>query len=152
MDLMLVGTSTDKSNFRIISSSSSSSSIYYYITQPNQCFIITVTFSESLGLTNGKVPDDCITASSALDDNHSPACCRLNSKEEGEKMAGWAAKENDENQWIQVDFGKLAEITRVSTQGKGGESPHHVTSYLLSFSTDGENFTTYQEGGQDKVQ
>lgn len=112
----------------------------------------TETFTESLGVTDGKVPDDCISASSSLDDNHSPSQCRLNTKEEGEKMAGWAAKDNDENQWIQIDFGRLAEITKVSTQGKGGESTHHVTSYLLSFSTDGENFTVYQEGGQDKVQ
>lgn len=66
-------------------------------------------------------------------------------------MAGWSAKDIDENQWIQQDFGSQVEITKVSTQGEGGESTHHVTSYILSFSSDGETFQVYQEAGQDKV-
>lgn len=66
-------------------------------------------------------------------------------------MGGWSAKDADENQWIQIDIGNPGEITKVSTQGEAGESTHHVTSYLLSFSSDGENFQVYQEAGQDKV-
>ncbi|XP_020893204.1 thioredoxin domain-containing protein 3 homolog isoform X2 [Exaiptasia diaphana] len=97
------------------------------------------------------VPDDSITASSVLDDNHNACRSKLNSAVDGDQMAGWSAKDIDENQWIQIDIGNPSEITKVSTQGKGGESTHHVTSYLLSFSSDGENFQVYQEAGQDKV-
>lgn len=107
---------------------------------------ITETFSKPLN-----VADDCMTASSILDGNHNASRGRLNCTVEGEQMAGWSAKDVDENQWIQVDFGAPVEITKVSTQGQGGESTHHVTSYMLSFSSDGETFQVYQEAAQDKV-
>ncbi|EDO26763.1 predicted protein, partial [Nematostella vectensis] len=86
-----------------------------------------------------------LSASSELDDNHAACRGRLNSKIEDDKQASWAAKENDENQWLQVNLGQEWEVTKVSTQGKGGESSHHVSSYTLSFSTDGQEFQVYKE-------
>ncbi|XP_032239507.2 thioredoxin domain-containing protein 3 homolog isoform X3 [Nematostella vectensis] len=108
-------------------------------------------FTEPCGVESGSLPDAALSASSELDDNHAACRGRLNSKIEDDKQASWAAKENDENQWLQVNLGQEWEVTKVSTQGKGGESSHHVTSYTLSFSTDGQEFQVYKEGGEDKV-
>ena len=53
------------------------------------------------------------------------------------------------NDYLQVDMGALRTVCAVATQGKKNGS--YVTSYKLSISTDGVNWTTYQEGNNDKV-
>ena len=80
-----------------------------------------------------------------------PTRGRLNTKPDGDQKGAWASKDNDENQWFQVDLGKEAEVTGVKTQGGGDGVEHRVTSYTLSYSQDGEAFTSYREGGEEKV-
>ncbi|KAK2560505.1 Thioredoxin domain-containing protein 3-like protein [Acropora cervicornis] len=109
------------------------------------------TYSQPLGMENGNIPDDAIKASTELDDQHSASRARLNAKPDGEKMGAWVPLESDENQWLQVDLGKVAEITKVSTQGGGEESEQRVVSFVLAFSEDQENFLDYQENGDVKV-
>jgi len=109
------------------------------------------TYSQPLGMENGNIPDDAIKASTELDDQHSASRARLNAKPDGEKMGAWVPLESDENQWLQVDLGKVAEITKVSTQGGGEESEQSVVSFVLAFSEDQENFLDYQENGDVKV-
>jgi hypothetical protein len=96
-------------------------------------------------MEDSKIPDDAITASSVLDDGHAASSCRLNAKAEGEKKGAWAAKDNDENQWLQVNLGQCARLSKISTQGENGESTNHVKSYSLSYSRDGENFISYDD-------
>ena len=48
-----------------------------------------------------------------------------------------------------IDMGAEQSVCAVATQGKSSGS--YLTSYQLSFSTDGQIWTTYQEDGQDKV-
>lgn len=96
-------------------------------------------------MEDGKIPDDAITASSILDDAHAVSCCRLNTKAEDEKKGAWAAKDNDENQWLQVNLGQCTRISKIATQGENGESTNHVKSYSLSYSRDGENFVAYDD-------
>lgn len=51
--------------------------------------------------------------------------------------------------YLQIDLGAEYSVCAVATQGKSSGS--YLTSYKLSFSTDGETWSFYQEGGEDKV-
>lgn len=109
------------------------------------------SYSEPLGLENGHISSEAITASSELDDKHSASRARLNSKPEGELMGSWVPLQNDENQWLQVDLGKILEVTKVSIQGGGDGVSMYVTSFILLYSEDGETFQDYQENNAEKV-
>lgn len=116
-----------------------------------QLFYHKDSYSEPLGLENGRISSEAITSSSELDDKHSASRARLNSKPEGELMGAWVPLESDENQWLQVDLGKVLEVTKVSTQGGGDGVSTYVTSFILLCSEDGETFQDYQENDAVKV-
>ncbi|XP_078344639.1 thioredoxin domain-containing protein 3 homolog isoform X2 [Oculina patagonica] len=109
------------------------------------------SYSEPLGVENGSIPSEAITASSELDDQHSASRARLNTKPEGELMGAWVPLQSDENQWLQVNLGKVYEITKVCTQGGGDGVEHRVSSYIMLFSEDGQNFQEYQQNNETKV-
>lgn len=102
-------------------------------------------------MENGSIPSDAIKASSELGDKHNASRARLNSKPEGELMGAWAPSESDDNQWLQVDLGKVCEITKIATQGGGEGVEHRVTSYVLLFGEDQENLHEYKENEETKV-
>lgn len=104
----------------------------------------TENVSVPLGLEDGKIPDESITASSELDEGHPAKCARLNTKADGDLKGAWAAKDNDENQWLQINLGQCCRVAMVATQGESGESTSHVKSFSLMFSRDGETFVDYQ--------
>lgn len=108
-------------------------------------------YSEAVGMESGSIPNDAIKASSELDEKHSASKARLGIKPEDEQFGAWVPLESDENQWLQMDLGKIVEITKVSTQGGCDGADHRVTSYVLSFGEDQENFQEYQEQGETKV-
>ena len=110
-----------------------------------------VKYDDPLGMEDAKIPDDALTASSMLDEFCGPTRGRLNTKPDGDQKGAWAAKDNDENQWFQVDLGKATRVTKVATQGQAGESSHHVTSYSLSHSLIGQDFCLFHENGAVKV-
>lgn len=116
-----------------------------------QLFYLAGSYSEPLGLENGHISSEAITASSELDDKHSASRARLNSKPEGELMGSWVPLQSDENQWLQVDLGKILEVTKVSIQGGGDGVSMYVTSFILLYSEDGETFQDYQENNAEKV-
>ena len=92
----------------------------------------------------GSISDTQITASSQLDDNHSASQARLHFQADGDKVGGWSALTNDQNQWLQVDFGSYTKVTRLATQGTNG-SDQWVTRYMLQYSDDGITFHLYKE-------
>ena len=102
-------------------------------------------------MENGSIPTEAIKASSELDVQHNASRARLNTKPEGELMGAWVPLQSDEEQWLQVDFGKVVEITKVCTQGGGDGVEHWVKTYTMLFSQDGENFQEYQENNETKV-
>ena len=68
----------------------------------------------------------------------------------GEGRTGaWSAKTNDKAQWIQVNLGKNMEVTKVGMQGRQ-DSAQWVTKYKVSYSKDGQNFTTQNEVSKAK--
>lgn len=95
---------------------------------------------EAFGIENGKITDNQLESSSALDDCHGPEQARLNNER------AWVAKTNDENQRLTINLGnKYNRITRIATQG----SPHNmgwVTSYKLEYSSaTGASHKVYQK-------
>jgi len=56
-------------------------------------------------------------------------------------------------EWIQVDFGRLRNLTGVITQGRGhAPNPQWVTSFRIAFSDDGTTFRNIKNArGTDQV-
>ena len=92
------------------------------------------------------IPDSSITASSVYSSKYPPLLARLHVKAGGGNPKGaWAAKVNRFGEWIQVDIGKMTEVTGVATQGRQ-DADEWVRSYILLFSHDGSTFTNYLAG------
>ena len=103
-----------------------------------------------LGLEDKRVHDKMIRASSYYNYYCRPASGRLNGRRAGRYGGAWCAKRSDRRQWLQVDFGAIAKVSRVATQGRQN-SAQWVKSYYLSYSRNGYRFTTYKENGRAKV-
>ena len=58
------------------------------------------------------------------------------------QIGGWAALHNDQNQYLQIKFGQIFQITGVNTQGRA-DAAQWVKSYKLEYSTDGSSWTYY---------
>lgn len=98
-----------------------------------------------MGMTNGNIRDDMISASSFRDVTHAPQKARLNS------LSSWMPSRDDLDQFIQVDLLAPRFVTGVTTQGRF-DAPSYVTSYKVTFSTDGVNWNVYrEEENVDKV-
>ena len=93
------------------------------------------------------IKDSQITASSQWDANHAAIQGRLNFLAGGGKQGGWSSRTNDVNQWIQIDLGANAKVTRIVTQGRNRVA-QWVTKYKLQYSGDGNTFHYYQLPGQ----
>ena len=108
---------------------------------------------DPLGMENGAISYGQISASSQYNEGLSAVYGRLNLKASSGNGGGWTPKTNGEDEWLQVELGKLPiKVTRLATQ----ESDYYedwVTTYKLQYSDDGVNFLYYREKGQttDKV-
>ncbi|XP_072048961.1 lactadherin-like [Amphiura filiformis] len=104
-----------------------------------------------LGLEDGRILDNQLTASSVPDGNRGPSNARLNRLAQYPTTGSWSAKYNNVNQWIQVDLGVSTWVTGVLTQGRaynvdarffgGGDCcPQWVTNFKVQYSNDGTNW------------
>ena len=95
-------------------------------------------------MTNWKIRDADITASSELDLNSSASNARLNNTK------SWVADKNDTQPWIQVNLGKIMNITAISIQGFPGSG--FVSSFYFSYHTSEIEWLNYTiHGGLVKV-
>ena len=94
-------------------------------------------------MENGNIADSQITSSTSLE-RFASAKGRLNG------ATAWAAGQNDQNQWIQVDLGEQKIVTKIATQGRN-DYDQWVTSYGVSYSLNGQIFNQYQVHSIDKV-
>ncbi|XP_078381198.1 retinoschisin-like [Oculina patagonica] len=92
-----------------------------------------------LGMDEGSIPDDAISASSQWDSNHGPSNARLYRLKIGQKSGAWCSKENDKSQWIQVDLREMFKVTKIATQGRQ-DSAQWVTQYKVPYSNGGVHF------------
>lgn len=83
---------------------------------------------------------------------HGATNARLNHKAGNGKTGAWSTLYLLQGQWIQVDLGDIAKVTKIGTQGRA-ELYEWVTKYKVSYSYDGGYFEFYENGqyGSDKV-
>ncbi|XP_068676912.1 neuropilin-2-like [Montipora foliosa] len=98
-----------------------------------------------LGMENGLIPNERITASSAYL-NRPASFARLN----GVRGTWCALRKNRYNGYLQIDLQSLHVICAVSTQG-GGIFRNWVKKYTLQSSTDNKRWTDYKENGLVKI-
>ncbi|XP_033111516.1 lactadherin-like [Anneissia japonica] len=94
---------------------------------------------DPLGVEDGSIPADQLTASSEWDPSHGSQRARLNTILNSEGIGAWSAKFNDLDQWIQVDLGTLKNVQGVITQGRNRYN-QWVTSYEVRYSVNGNSF------------
>ena len=106
--------------------------------------------SAPLGMDNKSkvIKDAQISASSEWDGNHAAIQGRLNFLAHPGKQGGWSAKNNNLNQWIQVDLLTKTTVTQMATQGRNAYN-QWVKKYRIQYSDDGVNFSFYQIPGQN---
>ena len=101
-------------------------------------------------MESGLIKDAQITASTQWDANHAAIQGRLNFLAGGGKAGSWSSRQNNVNQWIQVDLLTYTKVTRIVTQGRNAFA-QWVTKYTLQYSEDGATFQNYHVPGQDSV-
>ena len=106
--------------------------------------------STPLGLQNGRLRNNKITASSEYNGYHAARLGRLGKQKKGRYVGAWCAKHNNKNQWLKVDFGRPTKITKIATQGRQ-DSAQWVTYYQVSSSLDGIHWQVYRFKNSDKV-
>ena len=100
-----------------------------------------------LGMENGAIPDNKLTASTEQSANTPAKNGRMNYI----SGSSWCARASDTNPYLQIDLQALHIICAVSTQGNS-QADQWVKTYTLQLSTDGITWTHYKEsGGQVKV-
>ena len=101
-------------------------------------------------MENGLISTFQLIASSTQHPSAGAKNSRLNLNTNGIEHGGWIAAENDKKPWLQVDFFTSVTVTRIDTQGSFS-STGRVTSFAVSFSTDGISFHVYKEDNEVKV-
>ncbi|XP_038066507.1 lactadherin-like [Patiria miniata] len=109
------------------------------------CSVYACSEEGPLGMEDGRIADDHITASSYYRNmaNHGPTRSRLNTQ--GYASAWCNDEQTDpDHPWIQVKFDSEVYVTGLVTQARGGDSNngHHqrVTRYRVTHSRDGRSW------------
>ena len=94
-------------------------------------------------MQSGEISDGQFSTSSERDSNHSATQSRLYVVNP-DRAGSWAAKNNNTDQWLQVDLVILhTQVTRVATHGSNGHQKEQVTKYNLQYGNDTEMFYNY---------
>ena len=106
---------------------------------------------KSLGISSStRIPDADMSASTSVNSQYAPLGGRLNFQDQvnsaGQttQIGGWAALHNDQNQYLQIKFDQIFQITGVATQGRQ-DAAQWVKSYKLEYSTDGSTWIYYPD-------
>ncbi|XP_058960954.2 EGF-like repeat and discoidin I-like domain-containing protein 3 [Pocillopora verrucosa] len=102
----------------------------------------------ALGMENGNIQDDQITASSQWNSaTHGTTRARLNLLPSS-GAGGWVALQHTVDEWLQVDLrSQYTSVTGLATQGRN-DHDQWVTKYYVQYSYDGVKFEYYKENGQ----
>ncbi|KGL83333.1 Coagulation factor VIII, partial [Tinamus guttatus] len=108
--------------------------------------------SMPLGMENGGIPDQRISASSystSVLSSWSPSQARLN--RQGRTNA-WRPKANSPSEWLQVDFEVTKKVTAIITQGARAIFTNmFVKEFAVSSSQDGVRWTPLLQDGKEKI-
>ena len=101
--------------------------------------------NHSLGLEDGTLPDNQMTASSSFNQWRKAHKARLN------KNGFWSPKTSGSDAWLQIEFKKSTNITAVATQGRGSGYSFVQKYFLEFFQEPGSSWEEYAPGGTRKV-
>ena len=109
--------------------------------------------SEALGMTDFRINNSQITASTYYSHLTAPWNGRLNTEIDSK---GWAPQARAAGQYLQIDLGKDKMVSKVATQGRGhpGATPdtnQYVTKYSLQFSANNLQWVSYNTSSAKKV-
>ncbi|XP_031574918.1 EGF-like repeat and discoidin I-like domain-containing protein 3 [Actinia tenebrosa] len=102
------------------------------------------------GISNGRLPNKYITASSQWDKNHAPWLARLHRKRRGRLVGGWSARKNNRGQWIQFNLRSPKRVFKIVTQGRS-DTNQWVKSFIIRYSVDGRRWVWYKRNSVIKV-
>ena len=102
------------------------------------------------GLSNNRINNRYITASSSVDRYHAPWLGRLHNKKRGRYSGGWSAKVNKQGQYLQVDLRRPKTIVKVVTQGRS-DANQWVTKFYIKYSSDSFYWVPYKKFSRVKV-
>lgn len=105
----------------------------------------------SLGMEDGRIKDNALSASSFHDAKHAAKLGRLNLVPPSGHAGAWSVKTNDAHQWIQIDLGRPTTVTKVATQGRQECCDEWVTSYAVSYSLVSPYWVYHMSRGNKKV-
>ncbi|CAK8680237.1 unnamed protein product [Clavelina lepadiformis] len=112
----------------------------------------------SVGLKDGRIPNEDITASTYWSSNYAPHLGRLDNRMKRNLHQGaWAAGTSyprvfpQAGDWIQVDLKAPTYVTGVVTQGRPQGSEQWVTSYTVSFGNSSSNMQFVKAGNNPYV-
>ena len=105
-------------------------------------------FQHAIGVQDPSiVPDNQMTASSYFSSSYYPHFGRLHDIRGG----GWAGRTSrDPSDWLQVDFGRIALVCAVATQGDTAGF-EWVIDFSLSFSSDGASWMYSSDSQGNKM-
>ena len=113
-----------------------------------QCFLADMAQYLGLGMESFAIADRQLTASSQAGDLYAVAHARLNHWIEG---GAWKPKVFDQNQYLQVDVGRLVVLTGVATQGHP-DGNYRITAFEMRLATlPNEVFQPYSVQDNKKV-
>ena len=110
-------------------------------------FLLAWYLDISLGMEDGAIPNEKITASSWTTENP-PHRARLDSNYLG---GGAWCPSKAVGSYLQIDLGTLHHVTALATQGNPSGDEDYVMEYTIKHSQDGYNWNCYEEGGKIKV-
>jgi len=76
--------------------------------------------------------------------SHGASNARLGHVAEHGTAGAWSPSSVDLGQWIQVDLGNFAIVSKIATQGRQ-DAAQWVTQYKVSYSTYGRHFMFYRQ-------
>ncbi|KXJ11589.1 Neuropilin-2 [Exaiptasia diaphana] len=96
-----------------------------------------------LGMSDGRIPDQNISASSS---NTDPKCQPQNGRLNKGNNRAWCAEPNFRlgKEYLEIDLEVVTKVTKGATQGRSTYS-QWVTKYSLSYSNDGTSWNQYND-------
>ena len=109
------------------------------------CAAISASCDNSpLGMATGIIKDSQLNASSHYNTSYMPQNARL------QQTGSWCASTDNISPFLQIDLGLVYVICSVSLQGNSLDDQWTKT-FTIQGSTDGRQFSSYQENGKTRV-
>ena len=112
--------------------------------------LVEICYNNVVGVADPSViQDNQMSASTQYSDITQAAYGRLNDN----RGDGWCARQaNRTDDWLQVDFNRTVQVCGVATQGNNGVVlSAWVKSFQLSYISDGDVWTTYEDADKEMV-